>query len=212
MKKQLALATALAAAPFAALAGGHSYTYLEAGYAQLNQELPAPAGFEIDDIEAGGFYVAGSAEIAPSIHLFGAYRKGDDDVSVSLPMGGGEIGSAGIDMSQGVLGAGWHHDLRDRTDLVAELSWLRTKIDVKDDEEGADEGDDVRIAVGVRHLIADNVELWVKGNYTDGDLYDGAFSASAGVQYKLTQTWGLVAEAEGGGDTSMFGVGVRASF
>lgn len=111
-----------------------------------------------------------------------------------------------------MLGAGWHHDLRERTDLVAELSWLRTKIDVKDDDQGAEEGDDVRVAVGVRHLIADNVELWVKGNYTDGDVYDGAFSASAGLQYKLTRNWGLVAEVEGGGDASLLGVGVRASF
>jgi len=211
MKKQLALAAALAAAPLAAFAGGHSYTYLEAGYAQLDQELPAPAGFELDDIEAGGAYIAGSVAVAPSIHLFGAYRQGDDDVGVSV-LGAGEIGSANVDMSQGVLGVGWHHDLRERTDLVSELSWLRTRIDVKDDEQGADEGDDVRVAVGVRHLIADNVEVWVKGNYTDGDIYDGAFSASAGLQYRLTRTWGLVAEAEGGGDTAMFGVGARASF
>ena len=211
MKKQLALAVALAAAPFAALAGGHSYTYIEAGYARLDQELPSPAGFDVDDIEAGGFYLAGSVAVAPSVHVFGAYRDGDDDVGISLPSGG-EIASAGVDMSQGVLGVGWHHDLRERTDLVAELSWLSTKIDVEDDQEGANDGDDVRAAVGVRHLIADNVELWVKGNYTDGDVYDGAFSTSAGLQYKLTRNWGLVAEAEGGGDTAMFGVGVRASF
>jgi len=211
MKKQLALALALAAAPVAAFAGGHSYTYIEAGYVQLDQELPAPPGFEIDDIEAGGFYLAGSAEIAPSIHVFGAYRDGDDDVGISVPLGG-EVASARVDMSQSVLGVGWHHELRERTDLVAELSWLSTEIDVKNDEEGAVDGDDVRLAVGVRYLIANNVEVWVKGNYTDGDLYEGAFSASAGVQYKLTRTWGLVAEAEGGGDTAMFGVGVRASF
>jgi len=212
MKKQLVLTAALAVAPLAAFAGGHSYTYLEAGYAQLDQELPAPAGFEIDDIEAGGAYFAGSVAVAPTIHLFGAYRQGDDDVGISLPPGGGEIGSAGVDMSQAQLGVGWHHDLRERTDLVSEVSWLHTKIDVKNDEQGAEEGDDYRVAVGVRHLIADNVELWVKGNYTDGDVYDGAFSVSGGVQYKLTRNWGLVAEAEGGGDTSMFGVGVRASF
>jgi len=211
MKKQLAVAVALAVAPLAAFADGHSYTYLEAGYAQLDQELPAPAGFEIDDIQAGGAYFAGSVAVAPSIHFFGAYRQGDDVVGISAaPIG--EIDRAGVDMSQGQLGVGWHHDLRERTDLVSEVSWLRTKIDVKNDEQGAEEGEDWRVAVGVRHLIADNVEVWVKGNYTDGDLYDGAFSVSGGVQYKLTRNWGLVAEAEGGGDTSMFGVGVRASF
>ncbi len=211
MKKQLALALALAAASGAAFADGHSYTYLEAGFAQLDQELPGIEGFEVDDIEAGGFFVAGSAAVSPSFHVFGAYRKGDDDVGVSAP-GLGEIGSSNVDMSQAVLGVGYHHGLNARADLVAELSWLSTEIDVKGDEEEAQDGDDVRAAVGVRHLIADNVEVWIKGNYTDGDVYDGAFSASVGLQYKLTPTWGLVGEAEGGGDTSMFAVGVRASF
>jgi hypothetical protein len=211
MKKQLVLALALAAAPFAAFADGHSYTYLEAGYAQLDQELPNDEALEVDDIEAGGFFVAGSAALSPSLHVFGAYRDGEDDVAVSFP-GLGEIARENVDMSQAVLGLGYHHSLRDRTDLVAELSWLSTQIDVRSDDEGAEDGDDMRAAVGVRHLIADNVEVWIKGNYTDGDLYDGAFSASFGLQYKLTRTWGLVGEAEGGGDTSMFGVGVRASF
>jgi hypothetical protein len=211
MKKQLVLALALAAAPFAAFADGHSYTYLEAGYAQLDQELPGAEGFKIEDIEAGGFFLAGSAALSPSLHVFGAYRGGDDDVGVSAPMVG-EIGRASVDMSQAVLGLGYHHGLNARTDLVAELSWLSTEIDVKGDEESGQDGDDVRAAVGVRHLIADNVEVWIKGNYTDGDVYDGAFSASFGLQYKLTPTWGLVGEAEGGGDTSMFAVGVRASF
>ncbi|MBU8977233.1 porin family protein [Lysobacter sp. MMG2] len=212
MKKELALALALAVAPTAALADGHSYTYLEAGYAQLEQELPGLDGFEVEDIKAGGFFIGGSAAVSPSLHVFGAYRKGDDDdLVVSAPVVG-PIGSASIDMSQAVLGMGYHHGLSERTDLVAELSWLNTEIDVKGDDEGAQKGDDVRAAVGVRHNIANNVEVWIKGNYTDGDVYDGAFSASAGLQYKLTSTWGLVAEAEGGGDSAMFAVGARASF
>lgn len=211
MRKQFALALALATAPVVASAGGHSYTYLEAGFAQLDQELPPVPGFEVDDIQAGGFFVGGSAALSPSVHVFGAYRKGDDDVSVRAPMVG-EIGAAGIDMSQAVLGLGYHQSLSARTDLVTELSWLSTEIDVNDDEEDAQDGDDARVAVGVRHLIANNVEVWIKGNYTDGDVYDGAFSASVGLQYRLTRTWGLVGEAEGGGDASMFAVGVRASF
>ena len=116
MKKQLVLALALAAAPFAASAGGHSYTYLEGGYAQLNQDLPQQEFFEIDDIEAGGFFVGGSAALGETFYLFGSYRDGDDDLGVSVPFEG-EIGSAGVDMNQFNFGLGYHHSLNQRTDL-----------------------------------------------------------------------------------------------
>jgi hypothetical protein len=211
MKKQLVLALALAAAPFAAFADGHSYTYIEGGFAQLDQELPQDEEFEIDDIEAGGFYLAGSAALSDTFHVFGAYRSGDDDVGVSLP-GGPRLGSAGVDLSQYVLGLGYHTSLNARTDFVAELSMLSTEIDVEGDGQPSVEGDDVRVAVGVRHLIADPVEVWIKANYTDGDVYDGAGSVSAGVQYRLTRVWGLVGEIEAGGEFSQYAAGVRASF
>ena len=89
---------------------------------------------------------------------------------------------------------------------------LGTEIDVDDDGEGSVDGEDFRLSVGVRHLIADPVEVWIKGNYTDGDVYDGAGSVSAGLQYRLTPVWGLVGQLEAGGKFSMYGVGVRASF
>lgn len=212
MNKQLVLALALAAAPFAANAGSHSYTYLEGGYAQLNQELPQVDGIHIDDVKAGGFFVGGSVALGESqFHVFGSYRKGDDDVGVSAPIIG-DLGSAGIDMDQGILGFGYHQSLNQRTDLVADLSYLSTNIDVKDDGEGGQDGDDFRVAVGVRHWIANDVEIWGKGNYTDGDVYDGAFSATLGLQYRMTPVWGVVGEAEFGDEFSQVTVGVRASF
>lgn len=210
MKKQLALALALATAPLAAFANGHSYTYVEGGYAQLNQDLPELEGFEIDDIEAGGFYIAGSAALGDAFHVFGAYRSGDDDVGVTIVgVGGAEVG---VDMSQYAIGLGYHNSLSARTDFVAELSLLGTEIDVEDDGFRSQDGDDVRVSVGVRHLIGNPVEVWIKGNYTDGDVYDGAGSVSTGLQYRLTPVWGLVGEAELGGEFSQVAVGVRASF
>lgn len=211
MKKQLALALALAAAPFAAMADGHSYTYIEGGFARLDQELPPVGEFRVDDIEAAGFFIAGSAEIGDAFHVFGGYRAGDDDVGVSAPIVG-EIGSAGIDMSQYAIGLGYHASLRPRTDLVAEVSMLGTEIDVEGDGEGSQDGEDLRLAVGVRHLIADPVEVWVKANYTDGDVYDSAGSVSGGLQYKLTPMWGLIGEVELGSEFSQVGIGARASF
>jgi hypothetical protein len=211
MKKQLILALAIAAAPFAASADGHSYTYIEGGYAQLNQELPQVEGFRIDDVEAGGFFIGGSAALGNTFYVFGSYRNGDDDVGVSAPIVG-HLGDAGIDMNQAIVGLGYHHSLSQRTDLTTEVSYLSTEIDVEDDGEGSQDGDDFRVAVGVRHLIADNVDIWAKGNYTDGDVYDSAFSATLGLQYRLTPVWGVVGEAELGDEFSQVTIGMRASF
>jgi hypothetical protein len=214
MKKQLVLALALAVAPIAASAGELSYSYIEAGYAQLNQELPdvdLGGGMvaEIDDIEASGFQVSGSVEVGPSFYLFGGYKAGNDDVTVNVP--GFGSGSADIDLTQFNAGVGYHYSLSERSDLITELSYIGTEADA-DDEDASADADDARIAVGVRGLMTDSFEGWIKGNYTDGDAYDGEFSATVGAQYKFNQTWGIVGEAEFGDSASQFMVGVRASF
>ncbi|MFC3551882.1 outer membrane beta-barrel protein [Lysobacter cavernae] len=211
MHKQLGLALALAVAPLAASAGEISYSYIEGGYAQLNQKLPDVAVdgdlARIDDIEAGGFFIAGSAELGESFHLFGGYKSGSDDVGVTILGIGG--GSADVDMSQLNLGLGYHHGLSERADLLTEISYLGTEVDVEGEN---NEGDDARLAIGVRGLLADSLEGWIKGHYTDGDVYDGEFGATVGAQYKFSPAWGISGEAELVDDTSLFTVGLRASF
>src|SRR3970282_1722918 len=97
MKKQLVLALTLAVVPFAASAGELSYSFIEGGYAQLNQELPdvdLGGGMvaQIDDSEANGFQVSGSVEMGASFHLFGGYKSGSDDVNVTVPgFGSGSV-------------------------------------------------------------------------------------------------------------------------
>ena len=66
----------------------------------------------------------------------------------------------------------------------------------------SEDGDDGRVSVGVRHMFADSFEGWIKGHYTDGDFYDGSFSASIGGQFKFNPTWGVVGEVEAGDDLS----------
>lgn len=214
MKKQLVLALALAVAPIASSASELSYSYIEAGYAQLNQELPdvdLGGGMvaQIDDVEAGGFQVSGSVEVGPSFYLFGGYKAGNDDVTVNIP--GIGSGGADIDLAQFNAGVGYHHSLSDRADLITELSYIGTDADA-DDEDASTDADDARIAVGVRGLMTDSFEGWVKANYTDGDAYDGEFSATVGAQFKFNPTWGIVGEAEFGDSSSQYLLGVRASF
>lgn len=214
MKKQLALALALAIVPFAASSAELSYSFIEAGYAQLNQELPdvdLGGGLvaQIDDIEASGFQISGSVAIGPSFYLFGGYKAGNDDVNVTVP--GFGSGSADIDLTQFNAGVGYHYGLSDRADLITELSYIATDADADGEDAGTD-ADDARVSVGVRGLMTDNFEGWLKANYTDGDAYDGEFSATVGAQFKFNQTWGIVGEAEFGDTSSQYMVGVRASF
>jgi hypothetical protein len=162
---------------------------------------------QIDDIEAGGFYINGSAAIGESFHVFGGYRAGSDDVTVTVP--GFGSGTTDIDLNQLTAGVGYHHGLSDRADLVTELSYLHTEAEVEGD---STDGDDARIAVGIRGLLADSFEGWAKGNYTDGDVYDGEFSATVGAQFKFNKTWGMTGEAEFGDSSSQYTIGVRASF
>lgn len=213
MKKQLVLAIVLAVAPFAASAGDLRYSYIEGGYAQLNQELPdvdLGGGMvaQIDDIEASGFQISGSVEVGASFYLFGGYKSGSDDVNVTIP---GFSGSADIDLTQFNAGVGYHHGLTERTDLITEVSYIRTDAEAGGASTDA-AADDARISAGVRGLMTDSFEGWLKANYTDGDAYDGEFSATVGAQFKFNQTWGIVGEAEFGDSSSQFMVGVRASF
>jgi len=59
-----------------------------------------------------------------------------------------------------------------------------------DDEDASTDADDARIAVGIRGLMTDSFEGWLKANYTDGDAYEGELSATVGAQFKFNQTWG----------------------
>ena len=214
MKKQLVLALALAGAPIAASAAELSYSFIEAGYAQLNQELPhvdlgGGAVAQIGDIEASGVQVSGSIEMGASFYLFGGYKSGSDDVVVTSNIPGFRPVSVDIDLTQFNAGLGYHHGLSERADLITEISYIATEAEVAGSSSDAD---DARVAVGVRGLMTDNFEGWLKANYTDGDAYDGEFSATVGAQFKFNRTWGIVGEAEFGESSSQYMVGVRARF
>ena len=196
MKKHLALAVALAIAPFAASADGLDYTYIEGGYA--NVEIDTGDAL-VGEIDFDGFQVRGSAAISESFYLLGGYGNvSNDDYSMD------------VDFSELQFGLGYRHGLSDRADLVTEVSYLRQEIDF--DGFGSEDASGGRVSVGVRGLLADNFEGYVKGSYTDGGDFDGDFSGTLGAQFKFTPTWGVVGEIEAGDDVSKYLVGVRASF
>jgi Ax21 family sulfation-dependent quorum factor len=145
------------------------------------------------DGDADGFGVRGSFEFADSgFYGLGGWR------SV-------EIDDTNIDVDNWELGVGYEHDLSENLDLLSEVAY--NQVDV----EGFDE-DGYRVSVGLRGSFAPNFEGLVKANWYDSDETDGDFTGTLGAQYKFTQTWGVVGEAEFGDGGESYTLGLRASF
>lgn len=212
MKKMLALALVLAAAPVAAFAGPMSYTYVEGGYNRLHLD----GGDYFDDTAADGAYLRGSYDFGTSgVNVFGSVGK----VSDSYDLDGVRIDA---DLRQEELGLGYHQSMSERVDFIAEAAWVRQVADVEASYAGNRASDSAiahggRASVGVRGQFNDMVEGLAKANYYGGgDFEDDTFTGTVGVQVKFNPTWGITGEIENGKidgtSTTRYMVGVRASF
>jgi len=151
------------------------------------------------DVDFDGFGVKGSVKVAEPVYLFGSYQQGSD-----------EILGVDVDLNQYQVGVGFRHAISDRADFIGELSYLNQDIEVGNF--GSDSVDGGKISGGVRGLLADNFEGYVKANYIDGGDYDGDFTGTLGAQVMFNETWGLTGEAELGSDVKTYMIGLRASF
>lgn len=189
--KKLLLAALLAAAPFAAAAGDLSYTYVEGGLSRLDINTSAYLG---EDVEFDGAYLRGSVAFSDSFYGFGGISRGrNDDYGMD------------IDATETQLGVGYALGMTDRADFIAELGYINRDL------EGI-EGDGARASVGLRGLLGERAEGWVKAGYTDGGDFDGDFIGQLGLLVKFNPTWGAVGEIESEDGVKRFSIGVRASF
>lgn len=195
MKKQIALALALAAASFAANAGDLGYTYVEAGWTRATIDVDYN-----NDMDFDGYTVRGSYGIN-QFHVFGGYTTVSNDDLVDL------------DLNQSQLGVGYHHALDDNADFIGEVSYLRQGY--KASALGyhfSDHANGYRVSAGFRGQLGQHLEATLKANYTDSNDLGSEFTPSAGVLFKFNQNWGLFADAEKSQDTLRYAAGVRASF
>ena len=113
MKKQIALALALAAASFAANAGDLSYSYVEGGWTRANVEFDAN-----NDADFDGFTVRGSYGFN-QFHVFGAYSTVNNDELIDT------------DVNESQLGVGIHHAVADNADVIGEVSYQRQEVEAE---------------------------------------------------------------------------------
>lgn len=145
------------------------------------------------DGDADGFGLRGSFEFGESnFYGFGGYSQV-------------EIDDSSFDIDQFDLGLGYAHNLSDNADLISEVSYINA-------DAGGFDVDGYRASVGVRGSFTPNFEGTIKANYVDGSDFEGDFSGTVGAQYKFTQTWGVVGEAEFGDGGEAYLLGLRASF
>ena len=138
--------------PLSAQAAGNlSYSYVELDYNR--------ASIDGLDADPDGFTLKGSAAVGEQFYLFGSYFSGSDSIE-----------GLDLDYDQTQLGLGYHHALSDRSDFLAEISYMNAKVAVEDFDV---DGDGYRVSVGFRGLMADNFEGYIKGNWDDGSDVDG---------------------------------------
>ncbi|MBS7457448.1 outer membrane beta-barrel protein [Coralloluteibacterium stylophorae] len=198
--KYAVLSLALLAATSLAQADdlARSYTYLEADYHNVDID-------DLDNVDGGG--IRGSLAFGPGFYLFGSARRASyDDYGIDA------------DLDQFQLGLGYRVYLSERTDLIAEVSRLRTELDASAGiYKVSGHLDDTRGSIGLRGTLSEWFEAIAKVNYTDGDLYsdydgDGNFSATVGAHVRVHPDWGITGEVEVGDNVTEYLVGLRYSF
>ncbi len=196
MKRALFALALAAALPMSAQATELSYSFVEVDYTNSNSEIFGSSTFDTD-----GYGVRGSFGFAENFYVSGGYQKNDFDI--------------GADEDRWNVGFGYHREMYDQADWFVEVGY--TKINsfapVLDDNV-------YDVSVGLRGSIGDRFEGIAKMSYNDGasfgggfyPQYDGAFSATVGLQWRINAMWGIVGEVEAYEDDTDYTLGVRASF
>ncbi|KUF28643.1 MULTISPECIES: outer membrane beta-barrel protein [Xanthomonas] len=212
MRNTLILAALLAAAPFAASAEGMSYTYVEAGYANLKS----------DGVDAmSGAYARGSFAIAPQVFVFGSYSRVSDTQRFDLGFPGDEDElRLKYTITQPEIGIGYHMEFTEKLDFVADAAYQQLEVKAKVSSSTSSDSDkatvDVaRITAGVRGKPSPRTEAWLKAGYfhfNGGGQNEGKAAGIAGLQVNLTPMWGIVGEMQFYDSNRQGTIGVRASF
>ena len=194
MLESLCAAAALAA-PLTAAAQELSYSYVEAGYVQVEPDE--------GDIEYDGFRAKVSGQIAEQAYLFASYGEIESDEF---------LGGATLEQEVITAGLGYRIPLAPVTDLTAEAAFV--SVEFSSDGTIADGSEDdtgYGLGLGLRHLFTPYVEGAVNVDYVDVFDEDETTLTLSGL-FHLTPALSLGAGYSISDDADGWTVGGRFNF
>ena len=220
------LCAALVALPLAATAqssdNGLSYTYLEAGYINLDVDAFDDNASLVEDFDDGsGYAIRGSFAFTRNVFAFAGYSVTDSDVTFADEDNFLITESEDIKRFDVGLGASIPLTWGNRpTDAVVRAAYV--DVDFGDFDFGAsgdsslgdlddDSSDGWAADAQLRSQLLDRLEASVGVGYLDIEDSDGV-SFLAGLLFELTPNWGIDLDANIGDEVSYYMLGVRYSF
>lgn len=188
MLRSLTLVSFLALAG-PALAQGISYNYIEGSYQRVELDD------SLVDVDGDGFGIGGSFAVNDSWHIFGGYDATDFDFDVEL--------------DELVLGGGFRTALSNTADFVARFAYVR--FDVSSAFASVDD-DGFGLSVGLRGMVADNVELAGFIDYVDLDQSGDDTSLRGEAWYQFQNNFALGFQLGTGDDVTRYGIAGRVYF
>ncbi len=163
-----------------AYADNFNYNYVQGDYSFIND-------FDIDQ----GVKVSGSYDVAYNINILGSYfvsTSSDSKIADS------------VDLNVYTLGVGYHSDISDSTDVLAEIGLFNTSADVK---KGAfttsKDNSGYTLSLGVRHKLQEKLELNARFDHRNSsDVTDNTFTL--GSRYYFKPDWSVGLDFNTGAD------------
>lgn len=190
LKRFLSIVVLLSVSP--AFAGDLSYNFVEIGY----QKAEFDDDFGGGSVDGDGYGISGSFEVGDSWFITASYGTLDFDF--------------GVDLDQLSVGGGFYMNLSERVDFFAVVSYIRAEVSASGF--GSADEDGYGVAVGMRGLVTDKVE--VSGSISYADLGSGADGTAIGVEglYSFTDNFALGLGIQTDDDITMYGVSGRFYF
>lgn len=157
-----------------------NYNYAQAGYSFINDS-------DIDQ----GIKISGSYDVAYNINVLGSYfvsTSSDSKIADD------------VNLDAYTLGVGYHTDISDSTDLLAEIGLINTNTDVKIGSKKTNiDNSGYTLSVGARHRLQNNLELQVRFDHRNTKkLTDNTFTL--GSRYYFKSNWSVGLDFNTGAD------------
>lgn len=184
---RLSLISLILAFSASANADDFDYNFLTVGYGSINYD---------GGLDGNVFTLGGSYALTDSYYAFAGYGAGSLD--------------AGIDTTSWNAGFGYHRALSDKVDLVADVAYVYSEIDIP--QAGSFDDSGLGLAVGFRFAQSEKLELNAGISYVDfGDGGDDT-GFSLGALYSINDVYSVGLSGSWADDVSMYTLSGRFHF